>query len=309
MISFTRFILLVVMVCFSSLFTGSLIYSIRDALHGGSMALDIPLFLNSLLWSGALVIGATLIAASRLGDNIAALFFSIRKKSLREEEKINPARERIQQLYRQKYGKEIDIKIYVMDMPHINGMALGRRTVAISTGLLKVANDDEIASIIAHEVGHLHGGDGFLNMAILTASFPTIFLNRLMNAFIFFGPKPRLLPSGGLDFGWVAGLCIFLIFLMFIAYLIAFWLLSFPVLWLLRSVEFFTEWPIEYRADRFAMELGFGPAMIELFERIEDEDIRNATGFLSKYLYSHPPTALRIDQIERSLLSDVQEAA
>lgn len=59
---------------------------------------------------------------------------------------------------------------------------------------------------------------------------------------------------------------------------------------------------MEYRADEFAMQLGYAPALIELFERVEDEDIRNSTRFLSKYLYSHPPTALRIDRLERAML-------
>ena len=61
---------------------------------------------------------------------------------------------------------------------------------------------------------------------------------------------------------------------------------------------------MEYRADEFAMQLGYAPALIELFERIEDEDIRNYTGFLSKYLYSHPPTAIRIDRLERAILEE-----
>ena len=63
------------------------------------------------------------------------------------------------------------------------------------------------------------------------------------------------------------------------------------------------QWGIEYRADKFAMKLGCAPDLIALFERIEDEDIRADTGFLKKYLYSHPPTALRIDRLERALLA------
>ena len=38
-------------------------------------------------------------------------------------------------------------------------------------------------------------------------------------------------------------------------------------------------------------------------EGIEDEDIRADTGFLKKYLYSHPPTALIIDRLECALLA------
>lgn len=159
MMNFLRAVMLVFLICFSSLFMASLVYSVRDTLQGGSWALDIPLFLNSLLWCSGLLILALLLSVSPLGDKIVSLFFATRRKSLREEQKINPALERIKDLYRQKHGCDLDINVCVMDEPHINGMALGRQTAAVSTGLLKVGSEDEIAAILAHEAGHLHHKD------------------------------------------------------------------------------------------------------------------------------------------------------
>ncbi len=297
MINFARFTLLILVAAFSSMFLGSLIYSVRTATDGGSLFLDIPVFLNSLLWSAGFIFIAILLAASPLGDRIAALFFPIRKMSLREAEKVNPAMARLRDVYLQKYEREIKERVFVMDVPHINGMALGRQTVAVSTGLLKVANDEEIAAILAHEIGHLHHKDGLFNMALIAASFPTIFLTRLLLHFVIEDSE-----EGKINLAFIV--FFFFVTLLFCSYFTFFWLVSFPVLWFMRSVEFFTEWPIEYRADRFTLEMGFGPAMVALFERIEDEDIRGETGFLSKYLYSHPPTALRIDQIERSMIKE-----
>lgn len=138
-------------------------------------------------------------------------------------------------------------------------------------------------------------------LALLVAGLPTLALNYALCFFFLSTPKPNITPSGGQGFGWVIGVAIFILFFMFFAYFIVFWILSFPVLWLMRGFEVSTQWRIEYRADEFALQLGYAPALIELFERIEDEDIRNSTGFLSKYLYSHPPTALRIDRLERKL--------
>ena len=77
---------------------------------------------------------------------------------------------------------------------------------------------------------------------------------------------------------------------------------------MIKLIEHTTKWPQEYKADRFAAELGYGPALISLFERIEDEDVRGQYGFLSKYAYSHPPTALRIDRLERYLLAQGEPA-
>ncbi len=300
MINITRVAVLISMMCFSSLFIASLVYSAEYIKVDDGM-FNMPLFIYSLTVSGGSLLAAILVLVSPLGDKIVALFFATRKKSLREEEKINPAIERVQQLYRQKYGHDLKINAFVMDEPDINGMSLGRQSIAVSTGLLKVGNDDEITAIIAHEAGHLHNNDGIFNIALLIASLPTMFLNTALKYVLFWGPKPTMPGSNGQDSLFGVGIIVFFILLIFFPYFLVFWLMSFPAIWILRAVDMFSAWPIEYRADRFSMELGLGPAMIELFERIEDEDIRASTGFLSKYMYSHPPTALRIDKIERNI--------
>ena len=80
------------------------------------------------------------------------------------------------------------------------------------------------------------------------------------------------------------------------------WLMGWPIIGIIALLQNCIEWPIEYKADQFAADMGFAPALISLFERIEDEDIRAAEGFLAKYAYFHPPTALRIDRLERGLI-------
>lgn len=296
MMTFARLIVLIFMVCFSALFLSSFVYSLRTF---GAGSLNIPVFLESLSWCAPVVAGLTLLAGTVMGDFVAGLFFSLRRRNLREEQKTSGLIERIQNLYAEKYGRSIRPRILMMDVPHINGMAFGRKTIAVSTGLLKTGTDDEIAGVIAHEIGHLHHRDGFYTLALLTASFPTIFLNGLAKILMGFVRDEK---GQGVDIA--ATLILFFICGIGMPYYLGFWLMSFPALWLMRAMEFCTLWPIEYRADGFVKSIGLAPALIELFERIEDEDIRNQTGFLSKYIYSHPPTALRIDQLERALLQE-----
>lgn len=299
MMTLARLFVLIFMVCFSSLFLTSFVYSIRILVTNGSASLDIPLFLETLYWCAPVVAGLTLLAGTVMGDVVAGLFFSLRRRNLREEQKTASLIEHIQNLYGEKYGRSINPRILMMDVPHINGMALGKRTIAVSTGLLKTGTDDEIAGVIAHEFGHLHHRDGFYNLAFVIASFPTLFLNGLAKILMGFTKE-----DWGQGEEFTTTIILFVLCGLFMPYYLAFWLLSFLALWLMRVVEFCTLWPIEYRADRFVKGIGLAPALIELFERIEDEDIRNQEGFLSKYLYSHPPTALRIDQLERALLAD-----
>jgi len=313
-ISIAKSICLGFMTAFTSLFLASFIYSVRLLVYAFRHFItdwtpkpaDHITFMYSWFWSAPIVLAIVLTTFSPIGDIIASLFFSIRIQSQRENEKIAPALERVKTLYREKFFKELDMDVYVMDMPIINGLALGQRTAALSTGLLKTANDEQIAAVLAHEAGHLHYRDGFYNLALLAATIPMIVLYGIWG--IFFGDdedKPKSSSSSSeISAGFV--IPVILIVCCMIPF-IGYCLLSIPVGWLMSSVEFFTEWPIEYRADKFAVELGLGPALIELLEHSEDEDIRNTTGFLSKYLYSHPPTALRIDRIERDLMAEGQQ--
>ncbi|HKO36144.1 MAG TPA: M48 family metallopeptidase [Pyrinomonadaceae bacterium] len=46
-------------------------------------------------------------------------------------------------------------KFHVIESREINGFALPGGHIYITTGLLKIANDSELASVLAHEVGHI----------------------------------------------------------------------------------------------------------------------------------------------------------
>lgn len=46
-------------------------------------------------------------------------------------------------------------KFHVIESREINGLSLPGGHIYITTGLLKIANDNELASVLAHEVGHI----------------------------------------------------------------------------------------------------------------------------------------------------------
>jgi heat shock protein HtpX len=54
-------------------------------------------------------------------------------------------------------------RVYLMDNPQPNAFATGRNpnhaAVAATTGLLQMLNARELAGVIAHELGHIRGGD------------------------------------------------------------------------------------------------------------------------------------------------------
>jgi predicted Zn-dependent protease len=50
---------------------------------------------------------------------------------------------------------KLTYKFHVMQSREINGLSLPGGHVYVTTALLKVANDEELASVLAHEVGHI----------------------------------------------------------------------------------------------------------------------------------------------------------
>lgn len=297
MIRHTRYIMLGLLTLFTGAMIGSLLFGIISSINGKYGQNDLDFHITMTIWSIIGAFGLVALMSTRVGEAFAIAFLPLRNPSLRENETINPALERVQQLYKEKFQKEIKPSVYVMDIPHINGMAFGKSSLAVSKGLLKVGTEDEIAAIIAHEVGHLHHKDGFLNLATLVMLWPILFLGSFFKNF-FIG-----IGIGGIVFFSIG---LFLAFL-FVGHFLVFWVCSYFIVMLLRSVEFFTEWPVEYKADHFAAELGLGASLVSVFEQIEDEDIRQKSGFFQKYAYSHPPTALRIDRIERHLLKNAEK--
>lgn len=311
MITLCRFLTFILLLSYSSVFTASFVYHVRLVMQGKGWIFDLDLFTQSLIWSAAGVVGLTLVIAPLIGSPFIRLFFPVRRLSLREEVRVMPSLQSVTNLYKEKYSREIKVKLMAMDIPGIEGMAVGNNTIALSTGLLKVGSDEEIAAGIAHEIGHLHYKDSFFNVLMMTAHLP---INVLLLPFAVFpgdkkeGDQKKSSKEKDND---VIGFIIMIVMGLMVYYFPLFLAvifsgsLFFPVLGVCIKL---TDWPIEYRADRFAMNLGLGPSLTSLLENFEDEDIRSKYGFLENYAYTHPPTALRIDRLERALLQETQAA-
>jgi heat shock protein HtpX len=79
-------------------------------------------------------------------------------------------------------------KVYVIDSPHPNAFATGRNpenaAVAATTGLLAILDRDEIAGVMAHELGHVRNRDTLI--MTMTATIAGA-ISMLANFGMFFG--------------------------------------------------------------------------------------------------------------------------
>jgi heat shock protein HtpX len=246
-------------------------------------------------WSAVAVIVIGAISASPIGVWFARLFYPIRQPTRREAAVLSAAFERVQAAYARRYKRRLKAKLYLLDDPMLQAIALGSGTIAVTRGALEVAEDDELVGVLAHEAAHLHHGDSSVRLALIgmtgittvqglwVPAWMVIFLVLL----VFAGLK-------GVLFTWVTPL-------IFVAPLIlaaGMWV-NVAVIWVVMLMLRFADRSVEYRADRFAGDLGFGPGLVGFLDRLAGMDANSEHRFLVMYLQSHPPTALRIDRLEQ----------
>ncbi|MBD2843540.1 zinc metalloprotease HtpX [Erythrobacter rubeus] len=86
-------------------------------------------------------------------------------------------------------------KVYVIDSPHPNAFATGRNpenaAVAATTGLLDMLSRDEVAAVMAHELGHIRNRDTLIMTMVATIAGA---ISMLANFGMFFSSDSRNNP-------------------------------------------------------------------------------------------------------------------
>jgi heat shock protein HtpX len=198
--------------------------------------------------------------------------------------------------------------IAVADTTTPNAFATGRSkdsaTVAVTTGLLKALDQDELEGVMAHELAHVKNRDV---MVMTIASFlATIAMFILRWGFLFGGGRNRQGGGGGVIVAIVASLVV--------------WIVSFV---LIRALSRYRE----YAADRGGAAITGKPAALasalvtidNRMDRVPDEDLReqsemNAffiipidTGIIANLFRTHPTTERRVERLQQ-LAGDMETA-
>ena len=188
-------------------------------------------------------------------------------------------------------------EVAIYDSPAPNAFATGARRnsalVAVSTGLLRGMNKDEIDGVLAHEVSHVANGDMVtltLIQGVLNAF--VIFFARVIGHFV---DRVILKNERGLGIGYFV--------VSILAQIVLGILASTVVMWFSRQREF--------RADAGAARLAGANRMVAALERLKsgaDEplpDQLNAFGIsggvksgLAALFASHPPLDERIARLK-----------
>ncbi|MEJ9251471.1 M48 family metalloprotease [Bacillus thuringiensis] len=118
----------------------------------------LALYINSNILaafiSAVIIGGLTVLSTTEHAEKLYRYMNGMRRATKREVEQIKPILDDLCQ----RAGIQ-DLVLCVADEPFPNAYALGSKTVCVTKGLLKTANEEELAGILAHELGHLKYGD------------------------------------------------------------------------------------------------------------------------------------------------------
>ncbi|MEM9305102.1 MAG: protease HtpX [Pseudomonadota bacterium] len=189
-----------------------------------------------------------------------------------------------------------DVAIY--DAPEMNAFATGMKRndalVAVSTGLLRDMNQDEVEAVLAHEVSHVANGD-MVTMGLLQGVLNTfvIFFSRVIGMLV-----DRVLLKNERGYGpgyWIAS-----IFAQIVLGILA----SMIAMWFSRRREF--------RADAGAAQLAGRDKMMSALKRLSGSYGQSTLpesveafgisgrigGGFKRFFMSHPPIQERIRALQ-----------
>ena len=195
-------------------------------------------------------------------------------------------------------------RIWVVPDDDPNAFATGHDPrdshVAVTQGLLRICNRDELQAVIGHELGHVKNLDVRL-MTTLAALVGAVLLvrdgmGRTMN----FG---RLSRSGrrSKDAGPL------------VAILLALWVISWIIAPLVTQLlAFAVSRKREYLADAMSAQFTRNPlALASALEKIESlgRHFTNREGFLADTFATHPPMGMRISRLKGMGYAELKKAA
>jgi Zn-dependent protease with chaperone function len=172
-----------------------------------------------------------------------------------------------------------------------NAYAIGARSIVVTTGLLGSVSDEELEGLLAHEVGHIMGGDTVKRTVSYTVNAAGNIASKILLAVLtVMAVLGKAAEEMFVERGGIIALFIGAIALLFkLALKIVQYLLELGMLSVGRSEE--------YRADTYANSLGFGPGLASFLNRMQytEKLPQGLWAFLSS---THPPTMERLRRLE-----------
>lgn len=194
--------------------------------------------------------------------------------------------------------------LWIRDVDAVNAFATAGHTVAVTRWALWNLPPAHLTAVLAHELGHHLGGHAWATLLMYWYSLPGRFVIRVTYWCLVVASMATGLI--GLAFGRPGmvrgpGIVQFLVALGVLGYLVY---TVHPALLSLFAIPLLVAWfrrLAEKYADRVAADLGYGPALVQVFQGSLASGQGMARGIRGTLLASHPSHVARIKALEKRI--------
>lgn len=248
---------------------------------------------------------------------VARFFLRARRPTPSERDRIEQAWREVNDTAGRDGGK---YQLFIEDSDALNAYAASGHIVTVTRKTLETMPHHHLAAVLAHELGHHLGGHPWSNLLAYWYSVPARLLTRVLRlvlrvvvalfsmVFAVVARMPGLASFIAKLITW--SLILFVVFFVSVLMVTA---VQSGQTWAPPAVALIVLTPIllpwlarrsEYRADRIAANLGYGHALIEVFEdwlRQGMDDERRNFVLRARLFSTHPALAARIKKLDAYL--------
>lgn len=211
-----------------------------------------------------------------------------------EQEKLSRVRQALIRHTREKKDANIEnIQFYVIPTEEINAYSYGPHSIAATSQLLQTSDELTLTAVLAHEVSHSLNCDAFISRLLFASIVYLVAFFSLLHAFFIFIILIIFLILDQTD---ILDIIIFKGITTIVRWCIH--AIQYIIYFIYRIIESAISRKCEYRADHYAVELGYGYQLSYFLQMyVGNYPVHR----LSDLLYSsHPQTDKRIAHIEEA---------
>lgn len=226
------------------------------------------------------------IALSPIGEWILKIINNVRPVETKEEKEylIPLFEEMLEQ------SKKKNINIYIKDSMEINAFAIGNHSIAVTKGAIETFSEEELQSILLHEIGHIcYGHTKMRLLSTIGNGFFSVFViigKLILNFFDFLNSSDK--PD---SFHLAGGFFISILrFILTVYIFLATFIFSILLSHNSRQNEF--------EADQFAFQNGYGEELVQSLYLLQKMSLSENMKLVERLKADHPRTSLRIEKLE-----------
>lgn len=228
------------------------------------------------------------------GEQIQKLINGVRPpETQQEKDYLLPLFEAVYEDAKALYPDLPRINPFIIDTLSINAFALGKHTVAITKGAIDTFSSEELQAVIAHEFAHIYNRDTYMKMLNRIGnglfSIYILFVDLFLKIFSFFFidlDDPDTKHTSGL----FQALFLFLRFALNLSVMVS--------LFLGNVLLSGNERKNEFRADKFACEIGHSEGLIDALYLLQKMSLGDNMRFVERMQQDHPRVSKRIEKLE-----------